>query len=173
MRRLIFLAPLVIACSGGSSSSLSSSATTEFMSTLANVGVKCLHREPPPFHACVGLDAGTGCTVPDDADAGVGACMQLHDGRMVCAGPDDDDAEHDGGIDDHDGGMHGGMGGMHGGWMGDGGIPAPIQAAIDACAGKAVDADCSVTFHMHGIQGACRLAPDGATLVCAPLCSNR
>jgi hypothetical protein len=180
MRRLAILVPFVLACSGGSLSSRD--AVSQFTAALGDAGVKCLHREPPPFHACDGLDAGASCAVPDDdSDAGqAGFCKGLRDGRMVCAGADDEDERADGGDGDHhDGGdddgdrADGGMDGPHdggSGWMRDGGRPPPIQAALDACVGHAADDVCSVNFREHVIQGACRLAPDGKTLICAPLC---
>jgi len=194
MRRFVLLVPFVLACGGGNLSSVDSAAAQAlFASTVGDAGVNCLHREPPPFHACVGLDAGAPCAVPgDDADGGQQAfCKALRDGRVVCAEADDDDddradggehadaGEHrDGGDDEGDGGEHhvgadGGMDGPNGIWMHDGGLPPPFQAAVDACSGHAADDVCTVTFHEHVIQGACRLAPDGKTLICAPLCPHR
>lgn len=119
----------------------------------------------------------------DDSDAGEARfCKALRDGRLVCAESDDDDERDDGGEGEHrDGGdddgdrADGGMNGHHDGtvgWMHDGGLPPPIQAALDACVGHAADDVCSVTFREHSIQGACHLAPDGKTLICAPLCSH-
>jgi hypothetical protein len=193
MRRLAILVPFVLACSGGSLTS--KEAASQLTAALGDAGVKCLHREPPPFHACDGLDAGASCAVPDDdSDGGrAGSCKGLRDGRLVCAGADDDDDHADGGEGDHQrdgggddedredgGGRHqgadGGMDGMHDGgaeWMRDGGLPPPIQAALDACVGHAADDVCSVSFREHAVQGACRLAPDGKTLICAPLCFHR
>lgn len=189
MGRFAILVPFVLACSGGSLSS--KDAVSQFTAALGDAGVRCQHREPPPFHACDGLDAGSSCIVPDDdSDAGEARfCKALRDGRLVCAEADDDDERgdggdgehHDGGDDDgdradggdhHDGGMDGHRDGMAG-WNRDGGLPPPVQAALDACAGRAADDVCSVTFREHSIQGACRLAPDGKTLICAPLCFHR
>jgi hypothetical protein len=189
MRRLALLVPFVLACSGSKSSLDAAAAQSQFVSAMAGVGVNCLHREPPPFHACDGLDAGAACSVPDDdRDGGeAGFCKSLHDGRLVCAEADDDDQadggdgeHHDGGDNDHaDGGVDGGEhhGDDHsmppGFWKRDGGLPPPFQAAVDACVSHAADDVCTVNFHEHTLQGACRLAPDGTTLICAPLCPHR
>jgi hypothetical protein len=173
VRRLALLVPFVLACSGSNSSLDAAAAQSQFVSAMAGGGVNCLHREPPPFHACDALDAGAACSVPDDdSDGGeAGFCKMLHDGRLVCAEADDDD-HADGGIDG--GEHHGDDRSMPPGfWKRDGGLPPPFQAAVDACVNHAADDVCTVTFHEHTIQGACRLAPDGTTLICAPLCPHR
>ncbi len=176
---LLACAPLafVLACTSGSSANDQRAIESELTAQFASLGMRCLHREPPPFHACDGLDAGAGCAVPDDdRDGGeVGICKQLHDGRLVCADREEDE-DRDGGTDDDDGGEEGhhrdagliprdGGLGLH-----DGGLPPPIQAALDACAAHAADDPCSFTFREHAFQGACRPAPDGTTLICAPIC---
>lgn len=174
--RLLMFAPLAFAfaCTSGSLSPQDARAIeSELTAQFAGLGVRCLHREPPPFHACNGLDAGAPCAMPDDdRDGGeAGMCKSLHDGRLVCIDrdEDDDDESRDGGKEDDDGdeGRHGRDGGLG---FHDGGLPPSIQAALDACASHAADDPCSFTFREHAFQGACRRAPDGTTLICAPMC---
>jgi len=190
MRRIFLMASvtLAFACTGGNATSSSALALAE----LADGGLRCLRREPPPFHACDGLDAGAACSVPDDdRDAGQASCKALHDGRLVCAGREegDDDSEEgdcdrdgDGGVEHQracdagvsdegpaDDDFHGDGGLRHK----DGGFAAPIQAAIDACVKHAAGDTCSFTFRNRDLQGACRQLSAPAVLICAPLCAQR
>ncbi|OLC74309.1 MAG: hypothetical protein AUH83_10100 [Deltaproteobacteria bacterium 13_1_40CM_4_68_19] len=190
MRRtsLLSLVTLALACSGGRTPS-SDTSSTAVLAELADAGNRCVHREAPPFHACDGLDAGAACSVTDDdRDAGQASCKALHDGRLVCAGTEegdenseegecgrDDDAD-DGGAEHHracDAGVPGDDDGDGGLRHKDGGLAAPIQAAVDACAQHAAGDACSFTFKDRGIQGACRQLSSSALLICAPLCAQR
>ena len=196
MRRIFLISSvtLALACTGGNTTSGDTSSALA-LAELADGGLRCLHREPPPFHACDGLDAGAACSVPDDdRDAGQASCKALHDGRLVCAGADEDDedSEHgdcdgdddaeDGGVGQHracdagisdegpDGDDFPGDDGLR---HKDGGFAAPIQAAVDACVKHAAGDTCSFTFRNRDIQGACRQRSAPAVLICAPLCAQR
>jgi hypothetical protein len=69
---------------------------SQIAAELADGGVNCLPGQPPPFAACASLDAGTTCTVTDDNHTRTGVCHATGNGRLVCAGGDDD-AEGDAG----------------------------------------------------------------------------
>ena len=50
-----------------------------------------------------------------------------------------------------------------------GGPPAPLQEAIDACANQKEKATCTVSFHGQSVQGKCVKGPEGQeTLACMP-----
>lgn len=111
--------------------------------------------QSPRVEACVGKEAGASCSVHRDDDEG-------DDDQ----GDDDGDDEH--GDDDAKQGVC---------RPNDEGVlaclpPAPPQEAIDACAGLMVGDMCSFPFGGQVLSGACRALPDGATLVCAPLCPH-
>jgi hypothetical protein len=50
--------------------------------------------------------------------------------------------------------------------------PPPSAEAVAACVQHKVDEACSFEFREHTITGACRMGPDGKTLVCAPVCRH-
>jgi hypothetical protein len=110
------------------------------------------HEQSPRVEACVGKEAGAPCSVNRDDEG------------------DDEEGDDDG---DDDGDAKQGICRPN-----DEGVlaclpPAPPQEAIDACAGLMVGDMCSFPWGDQVLSGACRALPDGATLVCAPLCPQR
>src|SRR5437764_14588733 len=100
MRRLsiLALAALALACSADGTATVSprdnSVGLEQAIAEFAAIGIRCVHREPPPFHACAGLDGGAACVISDDGELGV--CKPLRDGRLVCAEIENDVCEqHD------------------------------------------------------------------------------
>ena len=139
---------------------------SQLAAELAGGGVHCLPGQPPPFAACASLDAGAACTFPDDGRAKTGVCHATGNGRLVCAGADEDDAEADGGD----------------------GHVVPIGIATAACEGLDGGASCrfpeperdvmTVAEHDHDggpedddfITGTCTVLPadGGDVLACVP-----
>jgi hypothetical protein len=105
MRRLsiLALATLAIACSGNGTAPPpdNSIALEQAIAEFSAMGIRCVRREPPPFHACDGLDSGAACIVPDDGESGI--CRLLRDGRLVCTEVENDECEQ---HDDDQGGDH-------------------------------------------------------------------
>ena len=104
--------------------------------------------QSPRVQACVGKEAGAPCSVHGDDDDGDDDQGDDDDAKQGLCRPDDE------------------------------GVlaclpPAPPQEAIDACAGLMVGDMCSFPWGDQVLSGACRALPDGATLVCAPLCPHR
>ena len=203
MRRLsiVSIATLALACSGDGKAPPRDNfaAVDQAIAEFAAMGIRCVHREPPPFHACDGLANGAACVVSDEGESGV--CKLLRDGRLVCAEVENDKCAHD---DNDEGEDHGGKrcdGGVplptDGGVPTDGGLPtdgrlaigggpasdaglsisggdplSPFEAAVDACANHGANDACSFGFHEQQIEGNCRNVPGLGVLLCAPACSH-
>ena len=112
------------------------------------------HRGPPPeaLAACASKAAGDSCTVTLDDETLPGTCTAppADSGATTAACRPDKMPEH------------GPSGRPHG---------PPPEAIFTACAGKATDTTCSVTFHDHAVDGTCKVTPDAANetrLGCRP-----
>jgi hypothetical protein len=111
-------------------------------------GVLACVQVPPPVAACTGKAAGDACSFTgEDGKSVSGLCTARDHRPLACVPPRPEMPPRPPPA----------------------ALPFP-QEIIDACTGKAATDACSFTFHDHAISGACRLAPDGTTLVCAPLC---
>jgi hypothetical protein len=163
---LLASAVLLAACARGPSPSdaAAAAASAQLVAALARSGVQCEPHEPPPVLACDQKTAGAPCQEVDDEGTAQGICKSIPDGRLVCAGIDED--ERDGGDrDGRDGGIHddrdGGQGLHH-----DLSRPPPV-ALVDACAKLAINAACTAKLDERTITGTCRSLL-GAVL-CLPL----
>jgi hypothetical protein len=172
MPRLTLFASAVLlaACARGPSPSDAAyaAASAQLAAALARSGVQCEPHEPPPVLACDQKSAGAPCQVVDDEGTAQGICKSIPDGRLVCAGVDED--ERDGGDagedqDQRDGGAHddrdGGQRHHH-----DLNRPPPL-ALVAACVKLAPNAACTATLDERTITGTCRDLL--GALVCLPL----